>query len=493
MVSCQIEKQADRLFFQCNFLLLECQTCSLPKYVQTDCYNACSERTCANARRGPAPCSRLCEPDGPKCVCGDGLYRNDCNECVPLNQCNATCTCTSRNYVETDCYNACAERTCANLNTNPDGICTLECQINGPKCVCREDLYRNEFYKCVPKDQCDEPTATTPSPPTTTPPLPTTTPSPVCCLQNYEVTDCYNPCSEKTCENLRRTEPIICPAFCRVGVCQCKGDLYRNDCNECVLKDQCNATCTKSLPFNCPGQYETVYGCFDPSQARVCPDVGFSSPRDVFLKFISESNRTDLCALSTCDCQDGYLRNKCGKCVLPMMCGDPCSGIQCNRPNEQLKSTRYCTRCRVPKHPKQRRSCRKRICRKEPCKGKGNKCGTHCKINRKCKRRRKCRCKQECVCQQGFARNKCGECVPQAEADFKVPCVCTDPCKSIPDQEWQCLNKCNKRTCENFFTLPLKRCAGECNYGCYCSANKELWWNGSACVPSLQCQRQTPA
>lgn len=66
--------------------------CSLPGFVPTDCYNSCSELTCANLRLGEdRVCPQFCE-NGANCQCGGGMYRNDCNMCVSKGQCSVPCT-----------------------------------------------------------------------------------------------------------------------------------------------------------------------------------------------------------------------------------------------------------------------------------------------------------------------------------------------------------------------------------------------------------------
>lgn len=423
-------------------------------------------------------------------------------------------------YRSTDCYNSCTEDTCANYRTDPNKtrICTTDCQP-GPRCVCAQGLYRDDYNVCVNPTQCNAPfITTTTSPPVVTaspqPPVITASPQPVCCLPNYKPALCYNSCSEKTCANLKRDEsgPVFCTLECQIsggpnGNCVCDGDMYRNDCNQCVPKDQCNATCTKPQPTFCTGDFETVYGCLDPLEARVCPGIGCSSPRDVFLKFVSQLNSTGLCVLNTCDCQNGYLRNECGKCVLPQECGLPCSDVECPQ-NEILISTpcKRKRRCHKKKYCKNGKRCKKsrrngKKCRKS-CKN-GRKCKKSCRRSKKCKKsksgRRECRqpCKREvrfkneCVCKTGFARNNCGTCVPVEQASLNVPCVCTNPCLFDPDREWQCFNDCNKRTCDNLNSLPYKLCIIDCLYGCDCSATKDLWFNGTACVHRSLCPAPT--
>lgn len=309
-------------------------------------------------------------------------------------------------------------------------------------------------------------------------PIPTT-PTPVCCLKDYEVADCYNACSARTCANLRLGGDRVCTLECQLGVCFCKGDMYQNDCGDCVSKEKCNVPCKQSVPVSCSGPFETLNGCWDPSQARVCPTVDQSVPRDLFLKYITQPNTNGSCVLNVCDCQPGYLRNRCGVCVKPEFCGGStdCNGIQCNGANEELKTINTpLLDCMIST------SCKKKCKKNRKCKckrSKKNRCRRHKRIYQ---------VQQICGCKDGFARNKCDRCVPVSQANDDTPCVCTNPCRSDPYKEWSCFNECFERTCENMYTLPSKICPQDCNYGCQC--RNELWWNGTACVAGSMCPPQ---
>lgn len=343
--------------------MLECQTCPLPSYVETDCYNACSERTCANWRKeqsGPVSCTADCQI-GPKCVCGGNMYRNDCNVCVNVQECNSTCTCDNPNYVSNNnCYNACSERTCANLKRDQSGpvACTFQCQIDGPKCECATGFYRNnENYQCVTADKCNVTITTTPvtsAPRTPTAvsstPQVTNTPPRVCPLPNFEPTTCYNECSEHTCANLRKEQsgPVICTKECQVsggpnGNCVCAGNLYRNDCNVCVEKEHCNTNTTM-----------------------------------------------------------------------------PC---KCNQPFEEMKYVSYRLGCRLPNHCNKWKSCERRSHKRRHCNGKSCKRSEKCKRPKHCRCRRERRYRQVCSCQAGYIRNRCGVCVPPIEVFSIGPCL----------------------------------------------------------------------
>lgn len=320
----------------------------------------------------------------------------------------------------------------------------------------------------------------------------------MCCLKDYVVTDCYNPCFERTCANLKLGDDRVCPLYCQTGVCECAENLYRNACDECVPKEQCDEPCKKDEAATCGGQNQALNGCWDPTKARVCPGIGRSFPRDIFLKFVNGTNPNNLCIPKICDCQDGYLRNECGQCVLPELCTAPCGGSQCDGVNEEIKTIELPPICDPPTPmpmPCKKKSCKKHSCKKHKCKKhkcKKSKCKkSKCKKS-KCHEQMQPQCRRQfqrkCGCKDGYARNNCERCVPVDQANIEVPCACTNPCTD-PDKEFQCANGCSARTCDNFYFLPFTTCTTDCNYGCYCSANKDLWDNGTACVPSAMCPR----
>lgn len=298
----------------------------------------------------------------------------------------------------------------------------------------------------------------------------------VCCLKDQVVSDCYNECSANTCANLKNP-PRICTLKCATDVCVCKKGLYLNECNECVSADQCYTDCKKPEAIKCKGPFESLYGCFNSNEAKVCPDISYSRPRDAFLQFSLISKQKNLCALNICDCSNGFLRNKCGECVQPGDCGKSCHRIACEEPNAEVRKVLTYQNCEININECENETCTEK-CADEQCREK-------CKTNNiKCK---KCRIiRHICVCKAGYARNKCGMCVLANKAMDDVPCLCTNPC-SDPNQEWQCYNECNRPTCQNYYDLPTKLCSKSCSYDCYCSQNKGLWFNGTACVPSIMC------
>lgn len=273
------------------------------------------------------------------------------------------------------------------------------------------------------------------------------------------VSPCYKTCAENTCANLLNP-PKQCTSNCTSNICVCRDGYYRNECNKCVTKDQCSIPCGRFQPQKCTGKHEVMNGCFDPTKSKVCPEVKFSKPRDIFFK--TKNSQIDLCILNVCDCIDGYLRNKCGQCVPANECDRKCCVGKCARcsgPNE----------IRVAKY----RKCTARTCKnlKSPM-----------KCDRKSGRVRK----NVCDCKHGYRRDKCGRCVEEDQCNSSAPCLCTDPCAPV-GSEWLCLNECNRRNCRNYYELKTKTCEKDCLYGCFCSARLNQWWNGTACVKGDQC------
>lgn len=288
-----------------------------------------------------------------------------------------------------------------------------------------------------------------------------------CCFKNQVVTPCYRWCEEKTCANL--ANPQNCSTACESNVCVCAGDLYRNECNECVPKERCSEKCKRTVaPLDCADPNEVLNTCWNPTKVKVCPDVAHSKLRDRFLEF-GQSSAPGLCILSVCDCKDGYLRNRCGLCVPEKQCSDKCCIDECDPCPQQNE-------VRVTKHRKRSHSS-KRSHSPFSCKRKHKKHG-HDE-------------KSVCVCKKGFVRDKCGRCVQPDQLNLFEPCLCTNPC-SLTNKinlEWQCFNECNIPYCYNYWELEVwknKTCPTECVWGCNCPKN--LWFNGTHCVPGEQCK-----
>lgn len=304
--------------------------------------------------------------------------------------------------------------------------------------------------------------------------------TPVCALANQVVSPCYKWCEEKTCQNLLRP-PQSCTTECEQNICVCRDNLYRNACNRCVPMKKCALPCKRYEPLTCTGENEQLNGCYDPLNAKVCPGVGCSTPRDIFFKSAARSH-SGLCALTICDCKDGYFRNNCGKCVSAIDCykkcrikmSDPCRG-----PNEiRIKRARN-HKPKISQFSNQQSS--RKLTEFE----------SMIRREKSCQRKKMRRI--VCVCKPGYVRDKCRQCVRADSIELKgSKCLVTNPCANSPivGMEFQCLNSCNQRDCRNYLELKRKSCGAPCVYSCHCSKNKGLWFNGTHCVPSRECPKK---
>jgi len=75
------------------------------------------------------------------CVCQDGFRLNSLNKCVVIHNCE-------NNEVWNECGSPC-EATCDGNNEMCPTVCV-------PKCECSTGLVRNNFGKCVKKNECFE-------------------------------------------------------------------------------------------------------------------------------------------------------------------------------------------------------------------------------------------------------------------------------------------------------------------------------------------------
>lgn len=136
----------------------ECQAECGSNEVWSDCMT-CSEPSCYQHEIACIDCM----PDyigsditecciGQRCVCKDGLYRNDKGRCVELDSCNKRPKCED-NEEWTECGNTCREGACC-----PVGIfkcsmpmCAEECV---PMCQCKDGYYRAMDGECKPNEMC---------------------------------------------------------------------------------------------------------------------------------------------------------------------------------------------------------------------------------------------------------------------------------------------------------------------------------------------------
>lgn len=176
------------------------------------------------------------------------------------------------------------------------------------------------------------------------------------------VHDCYNPCFALTCDNLDPNPNIFCTLECRIQ-CDCiEGYRRLPSTGRCVPVEQCPNYCgVNQVKVNC------YTNCSD---SRHCPGTVDPAPAD--------GSCTLACNKGDCECVNGYVRNRCGVCVLDTECSNPCS---CNKRREK---------------PDCMNSCSARTC-EHATSGILRKCVSNCSYT--------------CECELGFVRDNYGNCV----------------------------------------------------------------------------------
>lgn len=120
-----------------------------------ECGNGC-QPLCSQQDR---LCSQQCDTAYAGCYCKAGHFRNAKHQCVPQMECPdspKTAEC-GQNERYQKCGNGCQP-----LCSQPDRMCTAQCDSIFAGCYCEAGYYRNAFYQCVPMSKCPP----TPSQPT---------------------------------------------------------------------------------------------------------------------------------------------------------------------------------------------------------------------------------------------------------------------------------------------------------------------------------------
>lgn len=188
------------------------------------------------------------------------------------------------------CGTACPETCNTFLGIDPPKPCIKIC-VKG--CFCKQGFVRIEDGgKCVPTSEC---------------PLPV-------CPTNEVFKTCGTACPE-TCDTIQKpNETRVCTFNCVIG-CACEDGFVRDCDGRCVLPSECPDPLTEPTvitlsPEECP-QNEVFSEC-----GTACPDtcanLGDPKPRPC----------TKNCIIG-CVCQEGFVRNDEGQCVLPSQCPNP--------------------------------------------------------------------------------------------------------------------------------------------------------------------------
>ncbi|KAF8383925.1 hypothetical protein PRIPAC_73067, partial [Pristionchus pacificus] len=217
--------------------------------VYQQCGTAC-QPTCAIRN---TICTLQCVPG---CFCAQGYIRDSNYQCIPINTCPLTQTC-SNNEVYRPCGTAC-QPTCENRNPP----CTLQCV---PGCQCAQGYIRNSQNQCIPVNSC-----------------------PIICPANQIYRPCGTAC-EPTCDNRNPS----CTSDCVPG-CQCAQGYIRNANNLCVPVNTCP---TPTCP-NANEVWTQQCSCEQNCQQTPC---------------------AEFCISPRCQCAPGFVRNN-GQCIRSWDC-----------------------------------------------------------------------------------------------------------------------------------------------------------------------------
>lgn len=328
---------------------------------------------------------------------------------------NATVTpCCPKNEVYSECGNNGCQNTCA----NPDiaAICKAACN---PGCVCKNTYLRNTKNVCVSAAECDT-------------------------CKECEIfdlsgkTECVNTCKEPN-------KMANCVPERPIAGCICRPGYLRNDNDECVLPNKCEA--------GCGGDPNAEWSeCGDP-----CP--------------ITCDNKDDqiacitICQSGACKCKEGFVRDYRGKCIIPNKCQ------KCGK-NEFFNCGSACD---------------------TTCATLGEACTI---INKKCV--------EMCYCKDGFARDDKGACIPIDQCPIK-PCKgdpnaimmpCGDPCPVTCNNKddrtpRSCPKICIINGCkckDGFVRGPNEKCIPPNKCPLKCGKNEVEDPCPSVCSPELNCQ-----
>lgn len=283
--------------------------CCFKDYVLSTCYNECTENTCVNARSPPKRCPHVCKPN--RCVCKQGLYRNECGECVEKDKCKKVCEpkpallCTGENEMMVGCFDeskarVCPQKSCAYSNygfqghSQPKNLCILN------KCECMAGYLRNKCGKCVPERECNKKCSVKCEDP--------------CSGPNEVRVKYYRESEARTCKNY-----LMPPKYkdrkerVQYNICDCREGHRRDGCGRCVPKAQCYS----QVPCKCTNP------CADPNEEwqfgndcliRTCKNL-FELP----LKLCINTG------YYSCDCSGtkDLWRNEDGECVPRDKCPPP--------------------------------------------------------------------------------------------------------------------------------------------------------------------------
>ncbi|XP_063361523.1 zonadhesin-like [Cydia amplana] len=448
-------------------------TCPANEEYNTCINGGCDARNCSQLGK-PVPCIKI----DPKycikgCVCVKGYLRTKNGTCVPEKQCNS---CDGDPNAVKGCGYHCGNTCTTYKGKHP--ICPrIPCKPNG--CECKKGfVFDTNLKKCVLPEDCTK------------------------CGPNEVYDKCPAPCPPKQC-NINealircRAPPKPGDPECKPG-CRCADNYYRNATGSCVLKKRCEK------PFPCPHNehYDPCPMTCPPQECGVNPAVILCLPNPVY---------GDPRCKPSCVCKDGELRNDARQCVPKDKCPPKCSKNehyeQCyyscggNQTCDDIGKKWNCpaklkcqSGCRCDEgywRDKYGRCIPKKQCPKQCGKNEHwDTCYLNCGVGQSCDDigknwtcPKRPQCQIGCRCDVGYWRNKKGICIPEKECPIK---------RCGKNEYWEpCIQDCRNQSC-NLLGKPPGSCpgriVGQCNSGCRCLAKYYRDWTGT-CIPESECPR----
>ncbi|XP_063549068.1 zonadhesin-like [Cydia strobilella] len=394
-------------------------------------------------------CQNTCPPDGcvtlyaafdcianqtcvNGCYCKDDYLRIGRNgPCVPRDQCPPRKTETDDSEVPTVPVTSVPRRCPPNEELKLRGSCppdtcdmlyiSVFCIANQTQellCTCKSGYLRRNTT-CVPEDRC----------------LP-----PECADDPNAIRGCGNRCG-KTCADYNNTTKVCNNNVCHINGCDCKdGLVYDQNTNRCVKPEQCTKQCKGSheIYIDCPAGQCKAKTCDDLVNPPGCPRIKPPCP-------------------GGCVCEDGYFRDKSGKCIPK----EQCPSLQCKKKNERWSN------CVIGE------------CVPRACEDVGYPVACPDIIGP---------CAGGCTCIEGFVKNSKGDCIDMKDCPS---------CGGDPNAVSGCGNPCGK-TCASLYANNSDLiCPQYCEYnGCDCKSGYRLLTDSTdsteskKCVPESECPKR---
>nr|WIM01413.1 zonadhesin-like protein 2B [Limnephilus flavicornis] len=240
----------------------DCDTCK-----ENEKFSKCGNNDCQDTCTNPKASTGTC-PCKPGCICADGYMKNTKGECVVPEKCDV---CKDR-----EVFSKCGNNNCQNTCDSPDksSNCQGDCE---PGCLCTEGNIKDNTGVCIPPSECEH-----------------------FCKNGEEYTKCNNYPCRRTCEYPNGVPGCNPSPDCYPG-CVCKAGTLMNNDGVCVPEGEC--------AYNCPGPYETFNFC-----GTACPKTCDNKDKNI---------ACILLCVKGCFCQEGYVRDKNNKCILPKDCPPP--------------------------------------------------------------------------------------------------------------------------------------------------------------------------